>query len=116
LRQSLLPRISSRSPGRGRTSERIPGSANVGHDGDLFIDGAGSDIWGTSDSFHFVYRAFFDGEIGSKPPSLENTGQFAKIGLMIRAGLEPGSPHVILDVKPDNSVEFMTRSALNGET
>jgi len=94
----------------------LSGSANQGSDGGLFINGAGSDIWGTADSFHFVYQPFLDGEIGSNPPSLENTNQFAKIGLMIRESLDPGSPHVILDVKPDNSVEFMTRSTLNGET
>jgi regulation of enolase protein 1 (concanavalin A-like superfamily) len=94
----------------------VPGSANQGPNGDLFINGAGSDIWGEADSFHFVYQPFLDGEIGSNPPSLENTNQFAKIGLMIRESLEPGSPHVILDIKPDNSVEFMTRSTSNGET
>ena len=94
----------------------IPGSANQVSNGDLVINGAGHDIWGTSDSFHFVYQAFFDGEIGSNPPSLENTSPFAKIGLMIRESLEPGSPHVILDLKPDNSVEFMTRSTPNGQT
>ena len=94
----------------------IPGSAAQGRDGDLFINGAGSDIWGTSDSFHFVYQPFLDGEVGSNPPSLENTNPFAKIGLMIRESLDPGSPHVILDIKPDGSVEFMQRAAKDGET
>src|SRR6185369_6038167 len=94
----------------------IPGGATQGSAGDLFISGAGSDIWGPADSFHFVYQAFFDGEIGSNPPSLENTHPFAKIGLMVRESLDSGSPHVVLDIKPDGSVEFMQRTTKNGET
>ena len=94
----------------------LAGSATEGPDGDLFINGAGSDIWGTADSFHFVYQPLSDGEIASNSPSLENTNPFAKIGLMIRDSLDPGSPHVILDVKPDGSVEFMTRSTPDGPT
>ena len=34
----------------------LAGSANEGPDGDLSISGAGSDIWGTADSFHFVFQ------------------------------------------------------------
>jgi hypothetical protein len=94
----------------------LAGSATVGPDGDLFINGAGSDIWGTADSFYFVYQPLWDGEIASNSPSLQNTNPFAKIGIMIRDSLDPGSPHVILDVKPDGSVEFMTRSTPNGPT
>ncbi|HEY2153262.1 MAG TPA: hypothetical protein VGH34_20805, partial [Vicinamibacterales bacterium] len=35
---------------------------------------------------------------------------------MIRQSLDPGSPEVILDVKPDGGIEFMTRAAQGGET
>ncbi|HXD73022.1 MAG TPA: hypothetical protein VN628_04770, partial [Vicinamibacterales bacterium] len=94
----------------------LAGSAAQGSDGDLFINGAGSDIWGTPDSFHFVYQPLGDGKITSNYATLENTNPFAKIGLMIRLSLDPGSPEVILDVKPDNTVEFMTRSTQGGQT
>jgi regulation of enolase protein 1 (concanavalin A-like superfamily) len=95
----------------------LPGSGTQGSDGDLFIAGAGSDIWGSQDSFHFVYQqGFLDGEIGSNGTFQENTHPFAKIGLMIRESLDPGSPHVIIDVKPDGSVEFMARSVQGGDT
>jgi hypothetical protein len=57
----------------------LAGSASQGPDGDLFINGAGRDVWGTSDSFHFVYQAIEDGSISSNPPSLQNTNPFAKI-------------------------------------
>ena len=80
------------------------------------IDAAGSDIWGTADSFHYLYQSIQDGEISIGSPRLENTDPHAKLGLMIRWGLEPGAPHVILDLQPDGSVEFMTRETANGET
>src|SRR5436190_12492 len=64
----------------------IAGSAFESSDGDLFINGAGSDIWGTADSFHYVYQVIEDGDISSNPLYLENTHPFAKIGLMFRLG------------------------------
>jgi hypothetical protein len=93
------------------------GSATVGSDADLFINGAGSDIWGTADSFHFVYQTMYDGEIGTNAgPSLQNTHPHAKIGLMIRLTLAADSPHVVLDLQPDGSIEFMQRATAGGET
>ena len=95
----------------------IAGSATVGSDADLFINGAGSDIWGTTDSFHFVYQTMYDGEIGtSAGPSLQNTHPHAKIGLMIRLTVAADSPHVVLDLQPDGSVEFMQRATAGVET
>jgi len=82
----------------------------------LLINAAGSDIWGTADSFHFVYREMHDGLIRAATPSLENTHPFAKAGIMIRRSLDPGSPFVILDMKPDGGIEFMMRAQPNGET
>jgi hypothetical protein len=94
----------------------IAGSATEGSDGDLFINGAGSDIWGSADSFHFLYQTIYDGEIGSNPARPENTNPHAKLGLMIRLTLAPDSPHVIIDIQPDGSVEFMQRLTPGGET
>jgi hypothetical protein len=94
----------------------LAGSAFESSDGDLSISGAGSDIWGTADSFHFLYQQIYDGEINTNPPQLQNTDPHAKIGLMFRLTLAPDSPHVILDVQPDGSVEFMQRSIAGGET
>jgi regulation of enolase protein 1 (concanavalin A-like superfamily) len=94
----------------------LAGSASETRDGDLIVNGAGSDIWGTADSFHYVYQPMDDGEIRANPPSQDATNPFAKVGIMIRASLDPGSPHVILDVKPDGAYEFMTRSTPGGDT
>jgi len=94
----------------------VAGSATQTRDGDLRINGAGSDIWGTADSFHFVYQSLDDGEIWANTPSQTGKNPFAKVGLMIRMSLDPGSPHVILDVKPDGGIEFMTRAMPGGDT
>jgi len=94
----------------------LAGSASETNDGDLQINGAGSDIWGTADSFHFVYQPLDDGEIRSNQPDQDASNPFAKIGLMIRLTLDPDSPHVVLDVKPDGGIEFMTRATPGGET
>ena len=99
----------------------LAGNAFQGSDGDLYITGAGHDIWGSADSFHFMYQTIYDGEIRTNggfrltdsPGSLD---PHAKLGLMIRATLAPDSPHVILDVQPDGSIEFMQRSEAGGET
>jgi hypothetical protein len=93
-----------------------PGRACRGYDGDWFLWGAGSDIWGTEDSFHFMYQPIRDGRISAPVSSQTGTDPFAKTGVMIRQSLDPASPHVILDVKPDGRIEFMTRSSLGGET
>ncbi len=92
------------------------GSAHQGSDGDLYASGAGSDIWGTADSFLYVYQPIRDGQITSNVGSETNTSPFAKVGVMIRQTLDPDSPEVILDVKPDGGIEFMTRASRGGET
>jgi hypothetical protein len=82
----------------------------------FIIGGSGSDIWGTADSFHYVYRPLTlaapgtDHSIGVILQSLQNTNPFAKAGVMIRESVDPAAATVILDVKPDGGVEFMARS------
>ena len=86
-------------------------------DGTFAISGAGADIWGTSDAFRFVYETVIgDAIIGGQVISEQNTSPFAKTGFMIRQSLDPSAPHVIIDVKPDGGIEFMTRSFAGGET
>ena len=81
------------------------------------VSGAGADIWGPSDSFHFTYTNLDgDGDIWVYARSQTATNPFAKAGVMIRQSLDPGSPHVVLDVKPDGGVEFMERAYLGGTT
>ena len=93
-----------------------PGTVVVGPNNDWHVSGAGSNIWGTADSFVYVYQPIRDGAIFADVDSETNTSPFAKAGVMIRQSLDPGSPEVILDVKPDGGIEFMKRSTPGGET
>jgi hypothetical protein len=93
-----------------------PGTAYQGLGGGFYVVGAGSDIWGTADSFLFVHQPIRDGSISAKIGSQTNTNAYAKAGVMIRQSLDPGSPEVVLDIKPDGGLEFMTRSSQGGET
>ncbi len=71
-----------------------PGSTLPRADG-YDLAGGGADIWMASDQFHFA-RTQWDGdsEFSARLTSLEPTHLYAKAGLMARATLEPGSPHV----------------------
>jgi hypothetical protein len=94
----------------------LAGSSSYMSDGTLTVTGAGSDIWGTADSFHFVYQSVHDTTVRGDVPQQDASHPFAKGGVMIRQNLDPGSPHVILDVKPDGGIEFMTRQTQGGPT
>jgi hypothetical protein len=81
------------------------------------INGAGGDIWGAADAFHYLWR----GESGGGPQlrvridDLKTTHAFAKAGLMVRQTLDADSPTVVLDVTPSGNVEFMVRDTKGGE-
>jgi len=62
------------------------------------IAGAGADIWGTADQFHYVYMQLTgDGEISARVVS-NGTGSnaWAKGGVMIRESTAPDSKHMIM--------------------
>lgn len=81
------------------------------------VRGAGADIWGSADAFHYVYQPLAgDGQIVARVASLQNTDTYAKAGVMIRESLAAGAPHAILDVRPSGWVEWMTRALPGGET
>jgi len=85
--------------------------------GTFTVQGAGADIWGTADAFTFVSQSVTgDTQITTTVNSLDNTDPFAKAGLMMRAPTDPSSPHVILDVRPNGIIEFMTRASAGSET
>jgi regulation of enolase protein 1 (concanavalin A-like superfamily) len=92
----------------------VAGSAN--HSGGTFtVNGSGTDIWGASDSFRYVYQTLAgDGQIIARVTGLQNTNGSAKAGLMIRETLADNSAHVILDLNPTiggATTEFMKRAS-----
>ena len=71
-----------------------PGST-ISDDGTYTINSSGSDIWGKSDEFRFVYQSLKgDGTIIANVVSLTNTNDWAKAGVMIREALESSSTQI----------------------
>jgi len=84
--------------------------------GQFDVTGAGADIWGTADAFHFVSQPIgATAEVSARLQGQQSTNTFAKAGVMIRGSLAPDSWHVILDMRPGRGLEFMVRSS-NGAT
>ena len=94
----------------------IAGNASFSN-GVFTLQGAGADIWGTADSFRYVYQPVTgDSQIVARVSAVQNTNAYAKAGVMLRESTAAGAAHVILDVRPDGTIEFMSRSAANGST
>jgi hypothetical protein len=68
------------------------GQDNLSADGTWSEVGGGSDIWGTSDSFHLVSQNLSgDGTVSAQVTSQHNTSAWAKAGVMMRASTDPGA-------------------------
>src|SRR5687768_15375379 len=58
------------------------------------VTAAGSDIWSTSDQFHFVYQQVTgDVDVIARVDSLAQTDPWAKAGVMIRSSLTASAAH-----------------------
>ncbi len=75
------------------------------------ILGAGHDIWGTSDAFHYVYKAIGGGSVTltARVVSLQNTSEWAKAGVMIRESLHANAAHAMVVLTPVHGAAFQHR-------
>lgn len=92
------------------------GAANL--EGNVFTTAAsGVDIWGTSDSFHYVYQPF-TGDITAtaRVTSVDPVNPWAKAGLMIRDGLAADAKNSFIGITVANGATFQRRSATAGAT
>ncbi|MBI2514509.1 MAG: hypothetical protein HYV96_21245 [Opitutae bacterium] len=97
-----------------KIGDGLTGAWSVG--GDVFtVAGSGSDVWDTSDSFRFVYRALAgDGQIVARLTSLAitaDTNPIAKAGVMLRDSLAPNAAYSFLFWTPRELVAFEGRAA-----
>jgi hypothetical protein len=66
----------------------IPGSATFDGAGTYTLQATGSDIWDTTDHFHYVYEPLLgDGEISARVASVGRADFYTKAGVMIRESL-----------------------------
>ncbi len=79
--------------------------------GNITMSGVGADIYELTDEFRFAYRQLTgDGSITARIDSIENTNEWAKAGLMMRATLEVGAMQAHMIGTPSNRVEWMPRA------
>jgi hypothetical protein len=80
--------------------------------GTYTMTGAGTDITGTADEFHYAYKMLNGaGSIVAKVESIQNTNDWAKAGVMIRETLDPGSAHAMAFITPANGAVLEYRTA-----
>ena len=93
-------------------------TGNAGYLNNTFtLTGSGADIWGTSDSFRFVYQPLTgDGQIIARVSSLQNTNAWAKSGVMIRETLAANSAHALVDIMQASGSEFARRLSAGATT
>jgi len=86
--------------------------------GDYVLAGGGENMWFTNDAFHFVWTQV-SGDF-SLSAAIEWLGESAqahrKACLMIRQGLEPGSPYVDVAVHGDGLTSLQFRDTPGGTT
>lgn len=104
------------APWRSRDVGAVGAAGAAAAEGGGFqLCGAGADIWGTADEFHYAFRMLTgDGEIIARVTRLDGTDPWAKAGVMIRESLDPGARHAMVVVTPSNGVRFQRRPVAGG--
>jgi regulation of enolase protein 1 (concanavalin A-like superfamily) len=92
----------------------LAGAATISGAG-AAVKGAGADIWGTEDAFHFLYRKMSgDGEIVARVTAVTNTHAWAKAGVMIRDGTGKSAAHASMFVSYGKGLAFQRRQTASG--
>ena len=79
------------------------------------VRGAGEDIAGSSDEFHYSYQPVSGNTtIVARIATIQNTSQSAKVGIMIRESLAPNSRHAAMLLTPSFGSSFQRRNSVGG--
>jgi regulation of enolase protein 1 (concanavalin A-like superfamily) len=75
------------------------------------VKGAGADIWGTADAFHYAYRTMTgDGVAIARVASVQNTNAWTKGGVMIRETLDASSAQALMLASSSKGLAFQRRT------
>ena len=97
-------------------STGVAGSA-TGASGTFTVNGAGADIWGAADAFHFVWQPVRgDVDVIARVASMQNVHAWTKAGVMIRERLTADSPHAMMVASSSRGLAFQRRTAAAGVT
>ncbi|GAB3655221.1 hypothetical protein GCM10027589_14310 [Actinocorallia lasiicapitis] len=79
----------------------VPAGSATYTNGSFTVKGAGSDIWGTADQASYLWQPLAgDGTITTRVASQTNTSDWAKAGVMVKAGTATGAPYAALMTTP----------------
>lgn len=89
-------------------SPSIPGEAGYYSETATYeVSGSGYDIWGSGAQFTFLHQTLSgDGEIIARVTSQENTGGWAKAGVMVKESTDEYAPYAMMAITPDNGYAF----------
>jgi hypothetical protein len=95
----------------------LPGSISVKSNNSWTIGGSGADIWNLGDGFRYTYTAMTgDFSVTCRVTRQTETDGWAKVGVMIRDVLLPGSRHYMLVRTPRNGVDPQWRIEMDQES
>jgi hypothetical protein len=80
--------------------------------GSFTIRGAGADVWGTSDAFHYAYESLSgDGTITARVASVSGSQAWTKVGVMIRGSTAANAAHAFMLVSSAKGLAFQRRTS-----
>jgi regulation of enolase protein 1 (concanavalin A-like superfamily) len=96
----------------------IPAGSNYLVNGEWSILGGGKDIWGGKDEFRYTAQTVpGDATISAEITSQQDTDSWAKSGVMLRAGIDPGAAYYAIFATPEgNGTVIQYRTASGGST
>jgi regulation of enolase protein 1 (concanavalin A-like superfamily) len=96
----------------------VGGNASVDATSTTFtVKGAGADIWGAADAFHFAFRTMTgDGVVVARVATVQNINVWTKAGVMIRETLDPSSANSLMLVSFSKGLSFQRRQTSGGVT
>jgi hypothetical protein len=94
----------------------VPGSATQSS-GVFTVRGAGEDVWGTADAFHFAYQQLTaDGTITARVTNVAGSQAWTKVGIMIRESLAESAAHHFLLVSEGRGLAYQRRPTTGGSS
>ena len=79
------------------------------------VSGAGADVWGTADAFHFASRPLAgDGQIVARVGAIAGSDPWTKVGVMIRESTAAGAAHAFMLVSSGKGLAFQRRTTAGG--
>jgi autotransporter-associated beta strand protein len=94
----------------------VAGAGATGWQSPKFVSvSSGTAIGGPADSFRFTYQPLVgDGAIVARVDSLDNTGDWAKAGVVIRESTDANARQAVMVVSPTNGIAWQYRQNVGG--